>query len=1181
MAKKKKQSSPIATGGGGYHFESHVQASFVVLMLTGGYAPCLPCWPIVEIKLQGKIDGYETDDIIVFTEESNTKQQCKLIGQIKRSIAINKSDHQFGEVIQAAWSDFNNPKIFTQKKDVIALITGPLSATDSKNVLWLLNQARRTKNANDFFRDVEMANFSPSQSTQKLAIIQHHLKIANSNLDVSRDELYCFLKHFYILSYDLGNEFGVVLSLLHSHISQFHEKYPDWIWPIAVDTVQNFNQSAGTITRSNLPESLTKAFEKVPVVTIPEELKATQNEPKLDWAQHLDSSFLAVAILLGSWQDRNENDCDAVSQLLGINYYEWVNKAREILHSANSPLSLNNGVWKVVNRAQLWSILGSRLLDQDLENFRSIVISILKEPEPALELTADKRHTALFRGSELKYSRTLREGISEGLAILGSQSEACTYCSLGKGKTISSSIVQELLFDTDWISWGSLNDLLPNLAESAPDTFLDALEFATQQSPSPFDMLLKQESDGLTGANYLTGTLWALEALAWEDSNLIRICVVLAELANRDPGGRGGNRPSNSLLTILLPWFPQTLAPATKRKVAVEKVVDEYPDIGWNLIIQLIPGQHQTSSGSYKPRWRKTIPDDFEGTVTQEEFWAQASFHADFAVDAAGRDTDRLCVLIDNFENFPKPAFSKILEVLSSQWIKELSEEDRLPIWKHLISFTNKHKRYSDAEWALPNRIITPIEDIARQLAPTDPLNFYEPLFSEKDFELYEEDGDWEEQQSKLNKRREDAVVEIVERHGIRGIVEFAETVSSPNLVGHFLGAVVNEDIEQELLPDLLNSTNSNLKSLSSGFVWRRHHLQGWGWSDNLDKSKWTREQIGQFLAFLPFTSATWARCTEWIGEHSEEYWHRAQVNPYQIEGDITLAVNQLIEYGRPHAAIDCLNGMRHAKKSINTDHCVQALLAATSSSEPSHAMSRYNIVELIKYLQKADDIRDEDLLAIEWAYIPFLDSHNKAAPRLLEKKLANDPDFFCEVIRLLYRPKHHEKPVKKISEKHQAKVINAWRLLRNWNVVPGTTHGVEFDQRLFNEWFDKVKESCSNSGHLEIALINIGKVLINAPADTDGLWIDKTVAKVLDGREMQDLREGYSTGVFNSRGAHWVDPTGKPEKELADKFRAKAEEVETASFHRFAKSLRDLADGYDEQAAQIVARHKNREDYV
>jgi hypothetical protein len=38
------------TGNGGAHFEANIQATFVTLMLSGGYAPCLPLWPIVEIK---------------------------------------------------------------------------------------------------------------------------------------------------------------------------------------------------------------------------------------------------------------------------------------------------------------------------------------------------------------------------------------------------------------------------------------------------------------------------------------------------------------------------------------------------------------------------------------------------------------------------------------------------------------------------------------------------------------------------------------------------------------------------------------------------------------------------------------------------------------------------------------------------------------------------------------------------------------------------------------------------------------------------------------------------------------------------------------------------------------------------------------------------------------------------
>jgi hypothetical protein len=466
MPKKKALSNSFSTGGGGGHFEAHVQASFVALMLTGGHAPGLPCWPITEIKLQGKIDGFDTDDLIVFVANINSKERRKLLGQVKHTIAITQGSAVFGEVMQAAWNDFNNPEVFTRNKDIIALITGPLSATDSHNVQWLLNQARHTKNVDEFFRNVKEANFSPSKSIEKLEVIQHHLKTANDSNDVSRDELYNFLNHFHLLGYDLGNESGVVLSLLHSHISQFQQQYPECVWSRIVDIVQTWNQDAGTITPDNMPDDLLEAFKQKAVAEMPKEFKGSQDKPKTDWTQHPDATYLSLAILIGSWQDKNPYDLEVIAQLLRVSYEEWLKKAREILHFPDSPLSLKNGIWKVENRPELWDLLGSRLLDQDLDLFRMQAISVLKETDPAFELPAEERYAASIYGKVLKCSQVLRNGIAEGLALLGSQPDVCGYCSQGKAEAICVLVIRELLKDADWVLWGSLNGLLPTLAEA-------------------------------------------------------------------------------------------------------------------------------------------------------------------------------------------------------------------------------------------------------------------------------------------------------------------------------------------------------------------------------------------------------------------------------------------------------------------------------------------------------------------------------------------------------------------------------------------------------------------------------------------------------------------------------------------------------------------------------------------
>lgn len=1004
MANKKNLSNPFSTGGGGVHFEAHVQASFVALMLTGGNAPCLPCWPILEIKLQGKIEGFDTDDLIVVVENPNSKEKQKLLGQIKHSISITQGSAIFGEVIQAAWNDFNNPDVFTKKKDVIALITGPLSSTDTHNVQWLLNQARHTKNVDEFFRNVRQAKFSPARSSEKLEVLQYHLKVANDGNDLTDDELYEFLNHFHLLGYDLGNEFGVVLSLLHSHISQFHQQYPQWIWSRIVDIVQTWNQDAGTITSSKLPDDLSEVFKQRVVAEIPEELRTVPQTVQTDWAHHPDASCLAIVVLVGRWNEKNEYDLDVLTQLLGISYDKWLRKAREILHASDSPLSVRNGVWKVANRMDLWSILGSRILDQNLDLFKTLTISVLKEPDPVFELPAEERYAASIYGKELHFSPMLRQGIAEGMAILGSQPEACINCSQGKAEASSNVAIREILNEADWVLWGSLNGLLPTLAEAAPAKFLEAVENAMRQAPCAFDELFSQEGNGITGGNYLTGLLWALEGLAWDEQHLVRVCAVLAELASHDPGGKWSNRPSNSLSTILLPWLPQTLASIEKRQVAVKVIFNEWPDIAWNLLVQLLPGQHQTSFGTHKPSWRRTIPDDWENEVTNQEYWQQTSFYAELAVASVGENTDRLTVLIDHFDHLPAPAFDQLLKVLSSKPIIRLHEDKRVLIWDHLNQLSNKHRRYSDANWALPDNLITRIENVAEQLAPTNPFNLYQHLFSNRDFDLYDENGDWEEQQKKIEARRESAISEIFRLNGAEGVMRFADNVSAPSKVGSVLGTLSNDVFEIILLPHFLDTTENKHKALVSAFIWKRFWLKGWEWCDNLSKSDWTPKQLGQFFAYLPFSGETWGRVSQYLQAFESEYWTRTDANAYQSEGELADAIDKLIEHGRSHAAIHCLYIMHQNKQPIDANQCVRALLAALSTDELSSNMNAYHITTLIKFLQTKSDVNQDDLFSVEWAYIPLLDGHRGTAPQLLENRMANDPEFFCEVIRLIFR---------------------------------------------------------------------------------------------------------------------------------------------------------------------------------
>lgn len=1002
--------------------------------------------------------------------------------------------------------------------------------------------------------------------------IQHHLKKVNNENDVSNDELYAFLKHFYLLPYDLGKDYGVTLSLLHSHISQFQQQYPQSVWSRVVDIVQTRNQNAGTVTPDNLPEDLKNVFRQKSVKAIPEELKVTREIPPTDWAQHTDATHLAFALLIGSWNEKNKNDVEVVTHVLGLSYEDWLKKAREILHLTDSPLTLKNGIWKVTGRAELLSLLGTRVFDQNLESFKTLAVKVLSEIDPSFELPAEERYLASIHRKVPRYSETLRKGVAEGLAIIGSFPSAFSNCLQEKAESISSSALCEILSDADWRRWGSLNNLLPTLAEAHPGAFLSVVEQALCLTPCPFDELFSQEGNGSTGRNYLTGLLWALEGLAWDEQYLVRVCVVLGELASKDPGGQSGNRPANSLSTILLPWLPQTLASVKTRKAAMRTLINEWPDVAWNLIIQLLPGQIKTSFGSHKPSWRKIIPDDREKGVTDQEYWQQAKFYAELSVSEAVKNTSRITTLIDNFQNLPQPAFDQFIKVLSSKPIVEISEDQRLTIWEHLTKLINRHCRYPDAKWSLPEELMVKIEEVSEKFEPTDPLNLYQHLFTDRGFDLYDENGDWKEQQKQLTVRRENAISAVYHQKGVEGVIRFAESVASPRQVGHALGGIDDAVFEGTFFPNFLSTEDTKHKAVVSSFILRRFYVKHWDWCDGIDKSSWSPAQIGQFLTCLPFTKETWNRASEWLKELECEYWTRAGADAYQTKCDLPIAIEKLIEHRRPHAAINCLDKMRFHKQPINTDQCVQALLAALSSNEASYAMDGDAIVDLIKLLQADPSVNEDELFKIEWAYLHLLNCNMEAAPQLLENRLANDPKLFCEVIRLIYRSKKEDQFQREPTEESRAIATNAWRLLHEWKTPPGTQKDGTFNEESFAKWLQDVKASCTESGHLEVALIHVGNVLIHTPEDQNGLWINRVVAAALNDRDAEAMRRGFRTETCNSRGVYWVDPTGETEKALAEGFRAKAKKVENEGFQRLTDTLRDVVNVYDKEAERIIS---------
>jgi hypothetical protein len=899
-----------------------------------------------------------------------------------------------------------------------------------------------------------------------------------------------------------------------------------------------------------------------------------------EWAEGSVASELAVAMMLGSWADECPADRAIVENLAGNSYGEWIESMRVAALASGTPLIHQYGDWKFSLRFEGWYALASRIFDEHLDRFRTIAVMVFKEADPQFYLPVEQRYAAAVHGKVLLHSEELRKGVAETLALLGSHANALISCKPNKSETTASNIVYEVLFGAEWIRWASLGNLLPLFAEAAPNVFLKAVEDALSHENGPLQTLFHQEGGGITGRSYISTLLWSLETLAWEPIYLNRAVYCLAELSALDPGGQWANRPANSLRDIFLPWHPQTCASIKQRYVAVSLVVNEHPEIGWKLLLALLPSSHSSSSGTRKPEWRETIPDNWTDEVKTSEYNSQVLQYAEMLVDQVTSDPAKLSEVLDCIEYLPLESGDRFLDYLQVKASALLSEDDIVVVWSKLVDVISKHRKFIDSDWTMSSDRINKIAETAEILSPKSPAFRHRRLFSERDFDFYEEGGNFEEKNQRLNLRRENALVEIESIDGYASIINFASVVKSSWRVGIGYGRIASSHIDSIVLPSLINSSDSKLVSFVEGFVWSRFSSEGWSWVDQLDLSQWTSSDKGRFLSYLPFTDKAWEYVERLLESGEGQYWSVTPANIFDESRNVDFAIDKLIIHERPNAALRCIGVCIHKQMPFNSQLAVKALFAALRSNEPQNAIDSYQTTEIIKALQHHSGVDLNEVVSIEWAYLPLLDKHSDGSPIFLWRKLANEPSFFCEIIRLVFKAKQEgeDEVVTPLDEGQKRVATNAYRLLSNWQYLPGMTLDGEFDGDFLKNWMMSVKEVCTTSGHLEVALSMAGQCLTHSPQDPDGLWIHHSVAAVLNAKDAEPMRDGYRTALYNQRGAHWVDPTGAGERVLAEEYRCKASTLEEAGYHRLATSLRDMAESYEHEAELVVARSLKRD---
>jgi hypothetical protein len=361
------------------------------------------------------------------------------------------------------------------------------------------------------------------------------------------------------------------------------------------------------------------------LVSLRRSLRRDPQRTRPPWAHPPDSEKLAPLLLGGSWRSESA-DCEKIAALAREEYPDLERRLVRLAATDDPPLRLGDFEWHLSSPEDAWDLLSQQLTADDAERWRGITVEVLGEIDPLLTLEREARQLAAFRGEpHRQWSSSLRRGLAEGAALLGWAGEGNQKISSRRTSDWAEAVVAELFehanSDTSGVRWRSLADILPLLAEAAPDVFLGAVERGVKGN-EPVLRLMFEDGPGTSSLDTHSAhswLLWALEGLCWSEDYLVRSCTALAKLENVDPGGRLGNRPRRSLRTVRLPWIPRTRADVARRLQALDAVRYVDDEVGFELILAIWPRHQDFSDAAHLLRFRQWQRDP-EGATYGEIF---------------------------------------------------------------------------------------------------------------------------------------------------------------------------------------------------------------------------------------------------------------------------------------------------------------------------------------------------------------------------------------------------------------------------------------------------------------------------------------------------------------------------------------------------------------------------------
>ena len=909
-------------------------------------------------------------------------------------------------------------------------------------------------------------------------------------------------------------------------------------------------------------------------------------EPALhtpDWAKgHIDAP-LRRCLLIGSWNETREGDREIVAQFAGIPYDEAIEMLRK-LDRADAPLAVVDQQWYGVSPADTWVLLRDQLTADDVREFATSAHAVLTNADPLRELTGEDALRAQIDGVKGKHSPQLKHGIATTLALAGSlppSALAGASEATGIARRVTSWVLRSAMDDPTPRTWTALTDVLPLLAEAAPDAVLQALRSCLADQHS-FTRAMFTDSS-VIGLDFGPSSphlriLNALEVLAWSPEHLTAVADVLARLDHLDPGGRYANRPSATLASIMCPWMPYTSATADDRLATVRMLRRSHADAAWTLMLSMLPKHHSVQIPGAQPKYRDWRPG--EATVPQREYIETTSAIAHKLVEDVGENPNRWVDLLEHINEVPPDARGRAGEALRHLADAGPDEEFKSTVWPKLRETIERHRQFSDAHWTLSEAELAPLDQVLDCIRPADHAVSYGDLFSSGRIHV---DGvsaavGYEEFQAVLRPKQTEAVEAILSGGGLNAVFDFAASVDKPHEVGKALGLC-----EPTLDIDVLGYMDTELETVTwvaLGYFDCRFAALGWdGLNQLLSENDVSPKAAADLMRSPPPIEMPWTRVDALGTDVATAYWDRVSYYDLGIPDEL----GQLLKVCRRLREANRLGLARWLLVAHADEHQPETEFAEEVTvnleqwvEHPDDAgdtgMMRWELATLLKALDAhREHLGTTRIAVLEWQYHPLLHHDPEFSSPNLYREMLRDPDLFVQFVEFAFKPAsaaQDERPT--LTTAQQQMALSAMDVLHDWPVsqfAPSVNEEDKLDAAALNDWIDATRERLAAVDRADIGDEVIGWALASSPADPGGEWPSEAVRDLLERLQGDHVDQGLHVTIRNRRGVTSRSPTagGDQERQLAQNYKQQGHQFR--EWPRTAAIFNSLASSYEHDA--------------